>query len=237
VTQDISPPGADLVALAEGAYEVFHQGQPCGGERWRIVRSAGRLAAAGEIVMRAPFPYPSAQRYQVSLTADWRVLGLEIDWKVGLKELLAVHRAEGDRWKGRVTYDEQTREQEGNYPHGAEVDYGSPLFTTFTLLRRGFGPGTDEEFPVLSIGPPFMAVTPDRQRYRFAERGEVATPAGRFAAWRWLLTHPERPGDAGRTFWTDTRGVVVESYEDDAPGRVWMRLVEYRIVDDAWGSG
>jgi hypothetical protein len=218
-----------LEMLAEGTYQLFHHGQACGEERWRIGEGPDELVAEGEQRWDAPFPYPNSQRYRVVLSPDWRVLALDLDWLVGERALHAEHRADGENWRASIRYEDQTKTQEGNYPYSAEVDFGSHLFNTFTLLRRGLGPGTDEEFPVLKIGPPFMAVVPERQRYLFVESGPIETPAGRFEAWRWQLTNPERPGDEGYTFWSDARGMVLESYEGPAPGRVWMRLTEYRV--------
>ena len=231
MSDEAGHPDGTATSLVAGVYELFHEGEPSGTERWHIGRAGHGLIAEGEQIWAPPFPYPNTQRYRVELSPDWRVSGLEIDWMVRDRHLRASHRAQGETWIGRIDHEGQARDQRGNYPYSAEVGYGSHLFNTFTLLRRGFGPGTDEEFPVLFIGPPLMAVTPDRQRYRFVERGEVQIPAGRFEAWRWLLTHPTRPGQSDYTFWTDHEGVVLESYEAPEPGRIWMRLVEYRRFD------
>ena len=217
---------ATLETSAQGVYRLHHEGAPSGSERWRLARSAQGWLAEGEQEWTAPFPYPNTQRWRAVLSKGWRVLALDVEWMVGERRLRATHRAEGEQWTGRVEVAGEGREQQGNYPYSAQVEFGSPLFDTFTLLGRGFGPGTDEEYPLLSIGPPMMAVTPGRQRCRFLERGEVEGPSGPLEAWRWRITRPDRDPAESYSFWSDREGIVLQSFEREGE-KPWMRLVEY----------
>ena len=222
---------ATIETSAEGLYRLHHGGAPSGTERWRIARAAEGWLAEGEQVWEAPFPYPNTQRYRVALSPQWRVMALDVEWVVRERVLRATHRVQDELWTGRVEVDGEAREQQGNYPYSAQVEFGSPLFNTFTLLGRGFGPGTDEEYPLLTIGPPMMAVTPGRQRCRFLERAERDTPAGRVEAWRWRITRPDQDSTTDYTFWSDREGIVLESSEHQDSDTPWMRLVEYRRME------
>ena len=96
----------------------------------------------------------------------------------------------------RIEQQGQVKEQEGDFPEFCEVDYGTPLFNAFVLARRDFGLGGEHEFPALRIGPPLMAVTPDRLLYRCVETGELRYPArsGRGEALRGAPARPPRGG-------------------------------------------
>ena len=232
------PLGPALVQrpVAAGRYIAHHHGRECGAERWRIVSTAAGLVATGEHLLESPHPFPNRQEWRATLTHDWRVTGLEIHWSVGEQQLHAVHGADGARWRARFEYGGQTREQHGDYPDVCEVDYVSPLFNTFYLARRDFALEGEHEFPVLRIGPPWMAVSPERMRVRCVERGQLETVGGRVEAKRYLVCLP-RPAtdiggghadeDEGYTFWADRQGIVLESFEGSEPVGPWMKLVEY----------
>jgi hypothetical protein len=88
--------------------------------------------------------------------------------------------------------------------------------------------GGEHEFPVLRVGPPLMAVTPDRMLYRCVEKGRFAAPSGEVPASRYVVSQPPRGEDDGYAFWADETGIVLESYDGLDPSRLWMRLVELR---------
>ena len=213
--------------IAAGRYAAFHAGLECGEERWQIVSTASGLVATGEHLLDSPHPFPNRQEWRATLTPDWRVTGLEIIWSVGARQLRAVHGAEGARWRARFEYGGQTREQQGDYPDTCEVDYVSPLFSTFFLARRDFALEGEHEFPVLRIGPPWMAVSPERMLVRCVELGQLETARGRVDAKRYLVSLPPRSEDEGYTFWADRQGIVLESFQGPQPTGTWMKLVEY----------
>jgi hypothetical protein len=217
-----------LALIAEGRYALFFSGQPCGEERWRMERVGDGVVATGEQVMEAPHPFPNRHEYRIALTDGWRVTGLDIVWSVGARRVSATHRATGARWHARLEADGHTREQQGDYPPGCEVEYCTHLSNTFILAQRDFGLNGEHEFPVLRIGPPLMAVTPGRMLFRCHEIGERAGAPGRAPFKRYALSLPPAPEDEGYTFWADADDVVIESYEGLDPTRPWMRLVEYR---------
>ena len=130
----------------------------------------------------------------------------------------------------RFEYQGQVREQQGDFPPFAEVEYGTHLFNTIILARRRFALDGEHEFPVLRIGPPYMAVSPERMLYRCVEVGTFAGPSGPVTAKRYVVSLPPRPEDEGYTFWADEDGFVLESYEGLDTARPWMRLIECRRV-------
>ena len=213
--------------VISGRYALFHSGSPCGEDRWRIEGGAGGSIVSGEQVMHAPHPIPSRQEYRVTLDAGWRVRALEILWTVGERRLHATHAAEGGTWRARIEYEGQAHEQHGDYPDICEVEYATHLFNAFILSRRDFAIGGEHEFPVLRIGPPMMAVSPESMLLRCVEAGSFASPIGPVNAKRYVASLPPRPEDEGYTFWADEDGFVLESYEGLDTTRPWMRLVEF----------
>ena len=213
-------------AAAAGSYAIFHAGRECGEERWRIETSTSGSVATGEQCLGPPHPYPSVSEYRVVLTDAMRVTGLEVRWTVGTRTLHALHASSDRMWRARIEVQGQVREQQGDYPDGCEVEYGTPLFTTFILARRDFQLGGEHEFPVLRIGPPYMAVTPERMLYRCVERGTRETPWGPRPAKRYVASLPPRPEEEGYTFWADEEGLVLESCDGLDASRPWMRLRE-----------
>jgi hypothetical protein len=165
--------------------------------------------------------------YRVALTPAFRPLAIEVLWRVGERELHAQHAAESGRWRVRIEQGGQTREQEGDFPDIAEVEFTTPLFQQFILSRRDFQVGGEHEFPVLRIGPPLMAVSPERMLLRCVERGEIVAPWGRVSAKRYVVSLPPRPESEGYSFWADEHDRVIETFEGAEPGVPWMRLVEH----------
>lgn len=214
--------------LFAGRYVQFHAGRECGEERWNIEVDPEALVVRGEQVITAPHPFPNRQEYRATLTHEWRLTGLETRWSVGDRELIARHAADGARWRARIEYAGQVREQEGDYPAFCEVDFTTHLFSAFILQRRDFAVGGEHEFPVLAIGPPYMAVTPGRLLYRCVESGLFLSPLGPAAAKRYVVSRPPEPESEGFTFWADADGIVLESYEGLDRSHPWMRLIELR---------
>ena len=209
-----------------GRYQIWFSGRECGEERWRLEPGDDGLVLTGEQILTAPHPFPSRQEYRVTLDDRWRPTGVEVLWTVGAREVHAIHRADGPMWRVRIEYDGHVREQEGDYPEFCEVEYCTMLFNAFVLARRDFQVGGEHEFPVLRIGPPLMAVSPERMLYRCVEKGTFEAPFGAVEAKRYVLTLPPRGEDEGYSFWADEDGFVLESYEGLDPSRPWMRLVE-----------
>jgi hypothetical protein len=223
----LESPGAAATVLA-GRYALFHGGEECGSERWRIELVGDRLIATGDQELVSPHPFPNRHQYRATLTQGWRITGLEVVWTVGPRVLRALHAADGPLWRVRIEFGGRVREQEGDFPEYCEVDYATHLFTTFVLARRDFQVGGEHEFPVLRVGPPYMAVTPDRMLYRCVEKGMFAGPSGAVPAARYVVSLPPRSEEEGYTFWADAEGIVLESYEGLDLSRPWMRLVEYQ---------
>jgi hypothetical protein len=214
-------------AVVEGRYDVYFAGGNCGEERWRIERTGDGWVATGEQVLLPPHPLPHRQEYRIALTPEWRVVSVDIRLSVGTRRLTATHRADGDRWHGRIDVDGHAREQQGDYPVFCEVETPTHLSNTFLLAKRDFALEGEHEFTALRIGPPLMAVEPARMLCRCVEVGTFDTPLGPVQAKRYVLSLPGESENPGYAFWADEHGVVLESYEGIDPSRVWMRLVEY----------
>lgn len=210
--------------VVSGRYAIHFAGVPCGEERWRIESGPHGHVATGEQVVTPPHPFPNRQEYRVTLTPEWRPAGIEIVWTVREHRLRAVHEASGGTWRVRIESGGHVKEQHGDFPSVCEVDYGTHLFNAFVLARRDFAVGGEHEFPALRIGPPYMAVTPERQRYRCVEHGTFETPYGAVKAKRYEVTSEDRPGE-GYGFWADDEGFVLESYEGIGGTTPWMKLL------------
>ena len=227
MTIPVTDPRRAAPTRIAGRYLLYHQGIECGEERWHIEGTATGMVVVGEQETVPPHPFPSRHAWRATLAHDWRITGLEVHWSVGAHELRATHAAQGAMWRVRIEYGGRVREQEGDFPDFCEVDFATHLFNTLILARRDFAVGGEHEFPVLRIGPPLMAVTPDRMLYRCVERGRFSTPMGVLQASRYIVSLPPRGEDEGYTFWADESGIVLESYEGLDLSRPWMRLVEY----------
>jgi len=231
VTLPATDPRRAAVTRIAGRYLLFHAGAECGEERWSIEGSATGMVVTGEQETVPPHPFPSRHAWRATLTREWRITGLEVHWSVGGHELRATHAAtpgaSGPMWRVRIEQGGRLREQEGDFPDYCEVDFSTHLFNTLILARRDFAEGGEHEFPVLRIGPPFMAVTPDRMLYRCVEKGTFTSPRGELPAARYLVSLPAQGDESGYTFWADEDGIVLESYEGLDRSRTWMRLVEY----------
>jgi hypothetical protein len=224
----VTDPRPAAVTGLSGRYLLNHAGVECGEERWRIEATAEGMVVRGEQETVPPHPFPNRHAYRATLTREWRITGLEVLWTVGPRTLRATHAADGTMWRVRIEYGGHFREQEGDFPDYCEVDYATHLFNTLILARRDFQVGGEHEFPVLRVGPPLMAVTPDRMLYRCAEKGTFDSPRGPVKAGRYVVTLPSHDEDEGYTFWADEDGIVLESYDGLDRTRPWMRLVEYR---------
>ncbi|MGH7729991.1 MAG: putative glycolipid-binding domain-containing protein [Candidatus Eiseniibacteriota bacterium] len=224
-------------AELSGRYLLLHHGVECGEERWRIEGAAAGIVVSGEQETVAPHPFPNHHAYRATLSDGWRINGLEVLWTVGARTLRATHAADGLMWRVRIEYGGQVREQEGDFPDYCEVDFATHLFNTLILARRDFQVGGEHEFPVLRVGPPLMAVTPDRMLYRCAEKHILDSPRGRVPAGRFVVTLPAHGDEDAYSFWADEDGIVLESYEGLDRSRPWMRLVEYRREGPSEASG
>ncbi len=214
--------------VAAGRYVIFHAGAEAGEERWSVEPLAdGGAVARGEQVLRAPHPMPCELEWRAQLSSEGRITSLEVDWRVGTRQLRAEHSAGDDKWRARIAYGGHTREQEGEFPVFAELVFGSHVLHTVMFRRYALEPGAEHEFPVLMVGPPWFAAEPARQRLLCTE---VATRevSGSGARARRVEVRDPQGAVPAFTVWLDEHDVVLESYEDTHMDEPWMRLVEYR---------
>lgn len=209
-----------------GRYAIYAGGHECGAERWSIRADGEGLAIEGEQETAAPHPLPSRHQYRATVGADGRLTGLDVLWSVAGRKLEATHRAEDGQWRVRIDYGGQIREQHGDYPAFCEIEFPSQLFHFAILARRDFAVGGEHDFPVLRVGPPLMAVSPERMLVRCVEHGRYLAPWGEVAAKRYVLSLPPLAESEGYTFWAGDDGLMLEAFEGPEPAASWMRLVE-----------
>ena len=210
-----------------GRYAIHFAGQPCGDERWSLERTADGEVATGEQVTRAPFPFPCTLEWRATLTRDGRLSGLELHWRVGERRVSATHAAAGAPWRVRIEAQGHVREQEGDYPARAHVVLGAHLFHTFAFRALVLEPGAEHEFPMLAIGPPWMAVDPGRLIVRCTEARTLQTPMGAIPARRVHVFDPARGRAEAFAVWIDEHDIVLASHEGERDALPWMTLVEY----------
>jgi hypothetical protein len=214
--------------FASGRYAIYDQGRECGEEDWLIEVAPDGLVATGAQTLEPPHPFPCRQRWRAGLTDQFRLTGYEVEWEVGPRTLRAAHRAEGHTWHVGIDFGGERREQQGDYPDYCEVELTTPLSLAFMLARRDFQVGGEHEFPVLRIGPPLMAVSPEQMLIRCVGRGDYPAPWGQVAARRYILSLPPQPEAEGYGFWATEEGFVLESFAGPEPGTPWMRLTDFR---------
>lgn len=214
------------VASRSGRYVIHHAGAPCGEERWTLERGAAGEVATGEQVMRSPFPFPSRLEWRAALDGAGRVASVEARWSVGERVVVARHAAVEGLWRARIEHMGQVREQEGDYPATAHVVMHSHLFHAFAFRALAPAPGSEHVFPMLAIGPPWLAVEPGRLVVRCTGCERVAGPAGEVRARRIEVLDPARGRAEAFSAWIDDDGLVLVSREGGHDERPWMTLAE-----------
>lgn len=210
-----------------GRYAIHFAGTPCGEERWSIERTPAGEVANGEQVTRPPFPFPSTLEWRATLSGEARLSGLELRWRVGDRLVTATHSADGVTWRARIEAQGHVREQEGDYPARAHAVLGAHLFHSFAFRTLVLEPGAEHEFPMLAIGPPWMAVDPGRLLVRCTEARTLETPMGPIAARRVEVFDPNRGRAEAFAAWIDAHDIVLASHEGESDALPWMTLVEY----------
>jgi hypothetical protein len=214
-----------------GRYAIHFAGRPCGEERWSIERTADGEVASGEQLTQPPFPFPSTLEWRATLSREGRLSGLELHWRVGERLVSATHAADGPMWRARIETRGHVREQEGDYPARAHVVLGAHLFHTFAFRTLVLEPGAEHEFPMLAIGPPWMAVDPGRLLVRCTEARTLETPMGPLAARRVEVFDPARGRAEAFAAWIDAHDIVLASHEGEGDALPWMTLVEYERTE------
>jgi hypothetical protein len=209
---------------ARGRHQLLTAGADCGEEHWRVTAAAGGgLRLAGEQETRAPHPFPSQMEWRAEVAPSGRLARLEVEWRVGTRELHTVHEAVGERWQVRIAHAGHTREQEGDYPAACEVVFGAPLLWQVVLQRYAWGPGAVHEFPALVVGPPWMAVEPGRMRVMCTGVGACEVLGGSRAV-RVLEVHDLAGGAAPWRLEVDDADRVLMAYEGTAATEPVLRI-------------
>lgn len=210
-----------------GLYHLHFAGQPCGSERFTVARDAhGIERASGRSETAAPHPLPGTIEWSATASAEQRLVALEVRWQVGAMTVHARHAADGARWRVELTYGENSRVQEGDYPPQAHVVFGSPVLQSWVLRRFALAPGAAHVFPALVVGPPWMAVEPGRHELRCTARESRDTCAGPRELQRIEWLDPGTPDAGELVLWCDGNDVVHEVWEGVGAVAPSAKLVE-----------
>ena len=206
------------------ATRIFHPGEECGEERWRMEalrRRAGRAPASRSSV--APHPFPNRQEYRVTLTrGDGARPALEIALDGGRAHAVAHasrRRARcgacGSSTAARSASRRATSRTfcEVEYAH-ASVQHRHPGAPRLRGRRRARVPGAAHRPAVHGGVARSACCTAASRRGRSTPRSARSTRSATWSACR------RRGEDEGYTFWADEDGFVLESYEGLEPTSV-----------------
>lgn len=161
--------------MPAGRYTVMDgDGNPVGTEEFRCAPGPMGWRYFAEIHTSEPRPHDEI--VDLAVDADWRPARTRI--ATGSHEILLIR--EGDRLAGF----RDGEALELAFGHDVHLDYLSPAYNAVTALRLG----RTAEIEVVYLDPVMVEPRPERQRYDDLGDVEVDTPAGRFAARRWVFT-------------------------------------------------
>lgn len=215
--------------LAEGAHQYFADGSNVGHENWQV----SQLGHGGIIITsRAEFTGEQARTWNLTYELDraWSPVSLTIRLEHRGRTVTTNQRAANHNWTALVQttgdVDPALREQNYELPFSpqSEVDFGSTLFNTVTLLRTRLPVGAARDLDVVFIQPDSLVPTADKQRYECLAQDKTQVPAGTFPSLKYRMTFPNDENSPASELWADHQGfVLLYRY-----GNREMRLVRYR---------
>ncbi len=214
--------------MAEGTYQWSVDGTQTGRETWQI----SQLGHGGIIVAsRAEFTTPNASNWNLTFELDrsWSPLSLTVHVATEGQALASRQHREEDRWLAEVESGGQTSTYEQPFSSAHEVDFGSPLFNTVTLLRTRLPVGASRDLDVVFIPTDSLVPTADRQRYECLAEEKAQGPAGSYPGFKYRMTHPDRENARANEFWADRHGVIVD-YQSRNGTLIEMGLARYRQI-------
>ncbi len=216
------------ILIAEGSYQFSDNGAQTGRETWQI----SQLGHGGIIISsRGEFTTPNDTNWNLTFELDksWSPLSLTIRTEQNGQVKSSTQRAENDRWVARIETGGDVLTNELPFSKQHEVDFGSPLFNTVTLLRTRLPVGQSRDLDVVFIPSDSLVPTPDKQRYECVAEEKAQSPAGTFPGFKYRMTHPEREGSRVNDFWADHHGIIVD-YHSQNGTLIEFKLARYRQV-------
>ncbi len=199
--------------IAEGTNQFFTNGANTGHEQWQISQLGhGGILLTSRAEFTAPHPVaPGKQTWNFTYEVDrsWSPVSLSIRLEREGQMLTTTQRAEADRWVAQVESAGETKNYELPFSNQHEVDFGSSLFNTVTLLRTRLPVGSSRELDVIFVMPDSLIPNPDRQLYECLAEEKTQVPAGNFSALKYRMTHPGKENARVNEFWADRSGIVV----------------------------
>ncbi len=214
--------------LAEGTNQFFTDGANTGHEQWQISQLGhGGIIITSRAEFTAPHPVaPQPQTWNLTYEVDraWSPVALSLRLEHDGQILTTTQRAETNRWVAQVESGSETKNYELPFSNRHEVDFGSTLFNTVTLLRTRPPVGSTRELDVIFVDPASLIPTAQRQRYECLVEEKVQVPAGNFPALKYRMTYPDQENSPVFDFWAGHAGAVL-LYQ--VPGAE-IKLVRYR---------
>lgn len=118
-------------------------------------------------------------------------------------------RVEEDRWVAQTENGGEVKNYDLPFSNQHEVDFGSTLFNTITLLRTRLPVGSARDLDVIFVEPTALVPTAERQRYECLAEEKVPVPAGTFPAVKYRMTYPGKENAGIYDFWADHAGIVL----------------------------
>ncbi len=199
--------------LAEGSNQFFSEGAERGHETWQI----SQLGHGGIIITsRAEFsgphlvaPHGGSWNLTYEVDRGWAPVSLTLRLEQDGKVLTSTQRADGDRWVAEIDNAGQITNYELPFSNKHEVDFGTTLFNTVTLLRARLPVGASRDLDVIFIETDTLVPTADKQRYECLAEEKLQVPAGNYSALKYRMTHPDEENSQAYEFWADHAGIVL----------------------------
>lgn len=214
--------------LAEGIYQHYADGTAIGSETWQI----SQLGHGGIIIAsRAEFQPGTAANWNFTCELDrtWSPLALTLRVERDGQVQTSTQQVEGERWIAQVESGGTSLTHELPFSKQHEIDFGSPLFNTVTLLRTRLQVGASRDLDVVFIPSDSLTPTADVQKYECLAEERGQSPAGAFPGFKYRMTHPQREGARVNEFWADRHGIIVD-YRSRNGTLSEFKLARYRQV-------
>lgn len=214
--------------LAEGTNQFFSRGANNGHEQWQISQLGhGGILLTSRAAFTAPhLVAPQAQGWSLTFEVDraWSPVSLSIRLEQDGQVTTTTQRVEGKNWVAQIERGGEVRNYELPFTNQHEVDFGSTLFNTVTLLRARLPVGSARDLDVIFVEPASLVPTANRQRYECLVEDKVQVPAGNFPGLQYRMTYPGEEGAGVYDFWADHSGIILmyQSQSDE------IKLERYR---------
>ena len=217
--------------LTEGTNQFFTDQVERGRETWQISQLGhGGILITSRAEFSAPHPVaPQGGSWNLTYEVDraWSPVSLTLRVEQEGHVLNSTQRVAGDRWVAEIDNAGQVASYELPFSNKHEVDFGSTLFNSVTLLRARLPVGASRDLDVIFVQPDSLVPAAVKQRYECLVEEKVQVQAGSYRALKYQLTLPAEATARAYEFWADHAGIVLlyQSQSDE------IRLARYRRIE------